>query len=82
MAEAAYEAWQTNCAHGIHRSHCVTCLRQALWDVFRILGGDTDGDPTPAAVTGDLCAWVIDVAREHREDYDELLASAPRSTDV
>ena len=47
-------------------------LRQALWDIYAILGFDTDGDPTPAAV-GHLADVVVGAAREFRSDYDDLL---------
>jgi hypothetical protein len=46
-------------------------LRQDLWDVFGIQGGDQDGDPTPIAMRGDLGKLVRDQAREMREMYDE-----------
>lgn len=50
----------------------VVALRQALWDVYEILGFDTDGDKTPAAQMR-LRKIVIDAAREFRKDYDEAL---------
>lgn len=48
----------------------VTTERQALWDIYEILGFDTDGDPTPAAVASDLCKLVVDAAREFRADCE------------
>lgn len=50
-----------------------TELRQALWDVYKILGGDTDGHDTPDAVVFGLRSSVIDCAKELREEYDRLL---------
>lgn len=50
--------------------------RQALWDVYGILGFDQDGDPTPAAV-GDLGEMVRRAAREFRQDYDTALDLIP-----
>lgn len=48
--------------------------RQALWDIYAILGADTDGDTTPDAVDGDLIALVVEMAQEFRADYDQALA--------
>lgn len=48
--------------------------RQALWDIYRILGFDTDGDATPAAVVCDLGTMVVEAAKEHRAEHDELIA--------
>lgn len=49
----------------------VEYLRQGLWDVYRELGFDTDGDPTPAAVQGDLVKLVVDATKEYRKDEEE-----------
>lgn len=46
----------------------VTPERQALWDIYGILGFDQDGDPTPAAIANDLAAMVVEAAREYRAD--------------
>jgi hypothetical protein len=46
-------------------------LRQDVWDALGILGDDLDGDPTPAAVVGDLGEWLKDFARRVREELDE-----------
>lgn len=56
--------------------HDVALLRQALWDVYRTLGFDCDGDETPQAVVG-LIGLVTDAARQHRLEWDRLL-DAPR----
>jgi hypothetical protein len=45
-------------------------LRQALWDVYAILGFDTDGNATPRSVV-DLPNVVRRAAEEARADYDE-----------
>lgn len=44
-------------------------LRQGLWDVYATLGFDTDGDPTPAALSyPDIVTLVLDAAKETREE--------------
>ena len=53
------------------RQHEIERLRQGLWDIFAALGGDTDGDPTPAALVGDIVELVMVEARELRAAYDE-----------
>ena len=52
-------------------------LRQGLWDVYRILGFDTDGQPTPVCITSDIVKLVVDAAQEAREDYDAALKEIP-----
>ncbi len=54
-------------------------LRQALWEIYGILGFDTDGDPTPIALVGDIAALVVDAAKEHRKEYDDLLQPAEQA---
>ena len=49
-------------------------LRQALWDIYGILGFDTDGDPTPAALVTDIVPLVVNAAKEFRQDHDALNA--------
>ncbi len=46
-------------------------LRQGLWDVFRELGGDTDGDPTPDALVSDIVPLVLELAKDVRKELDE-----------
>jgi hypothetical protein len=46
--------------------------RQALWDVYRTLGFDTDGDATPHAHI-DVEGVVRRAAIEFRQDYDHLV---------
>lgn len=49
-------------------------LRQALWDVFVILGGDTDGDKGPHATSDQyLIDMTLDLAKETRAAYDFVL---------
>jgi hypothetical protein len=48
-------------------------LRQALWDVYRICGGDTDGDLTPAAIQGDMVPMVLECAQSMADEYWDLL---------
>lgn len=55
------------------QQHEIDRLRQGLWDVYAILGGDTDGDPTPAALAGDIVDLVLEEARQHRDDYASAL---------
>ena len=43
-------------------------LRQGLWDVYGVLGGDTDGDPTPEALMSDIVPLVLDIATETRDE--------------
>lgn len=52
--------------------------RQALWDVYRVLGFDTDGNETPRAVVSDLCKLVVDAAAEYRSEseFDAALTLA------
>lgn len=52
----------------------VTEERQALWDIYGILGFDRDGAkeaPGPGVYTPDLPKLVVDAAREHRAFNDE-----------
>lgn len=52
-------------------------LRQAIWDACRILGMDTDGDPTPAAhVFPPLAELIVREATAARAAYDEALDDA------
>jgi hypothetical protein len=46
-------------------------LRQGLWDIYAICGGDTDGDPTPAALVSDILPLVTECARDLRACYDK-----------
>lgn len=58
-------------------------LRQALWDVYAILGFDTDGNDTPFTKTDDdLMRLVVDAAREHRQDYDAACEEELRAREV
>ena len=45
-------------------------LRQGLWDCFAAVGGDTDGDATPAAIASDLVALVWETVRATRAYHD------------
>lgn len=56
----------------------VARLRQGIWDACTILGMDTDGDTTPAALTSDIVALLIDQATETRAAYDEALGELER----
>lgn len=49
---------------------------QATWDVYRILGYDTDGDTEPwACSTGwDFPKMLVEMAEEAMKDMDELEA--------
>jgi hypothetical protein len=47
-------------------------LRQALWDVYAILGFDTDGDKSPGSVCN-LTGVVKDAAAETRQDMEDEL---------
>lgn len=52
--------------------------RQALWDVYGILGFDQDGDKTPDALVHPPLEDVVrDAAREFREQADEALDDIP-----
>ena len=52
----------------------VDAHRQAIWDALGHLGYDRDGDSTPAAfVYPPLTEVIVDVAKEFRAEYDELL---------
>jgi len=54
-------------------------LRQALWDIYGILGYDTDGMPTPdALVSPQLTQLVIDAARELRAENAQTGAELAR----
>lgn len=46
-------------------------LRQGLWDVYAILGFDTDGDKTPESLASDIVKLVVDAAREHVAELEE-----------
>ena len=51
---------------------------QALWDVYRVLGFDTDGDEHPGALIGGMgpegfAGVIVDAATSFREDYDNAL---------
>jgi hypothetical protein len=54
-------------------SDTITQLRQGLWDVYKTLGFDTDGEETPAAVTN-LVTVVTKAAQEFRDDCDQEYA--------
>ena len=56
-----------------HLRYQVEELRQGIWDMLRILGFDTDGDPTPRALVSDIVAIGIRHAQEFRETYEEAL---------
>lgn len=47
-------------------------LRQGLWDIFRALGGDTDGEPTPEAVVSDIISPALELAKDTRNDIREM----------
>lgn len=54
----------------------------ALWHVYGILGFDTDGDVDPRAViagmgTKGYAQFVIESAREHATNYDDLIMRVP-----
>lgn len=52
----------------------VARLRQGLWDIYGALGQDTDGDPTPAALVGDIVKLVLEAAETASRDYANALA--------
>jgi hypothetical protein len=57
------------------KDETIVALRQAIWDTFAILGGDTDGDKTPnAMVSPPLPDFIRTFARETRKDYDDACA--------
>lgn len=54
----------------------------ALWHVYHQLGFDTDGDTHPRATIAGMgpqgyAQMIIDSAREHANDYDELINRVP-----
>jgi hypothetical protein len=51
-------------------------VRQGLWDVYRILGFDTDGNDTPASKGDRLVGLVVEAAQEARADWDQACAEA------
>ena len=58
-------------------------LRQALWDIYGILGFDQDGDRTPhALVHPDLVTLVVEAAKEYRAQQDEYVAEIDRHVDL
>lgn len=57
-------------------------LRQALWDVYRELGFDTDGDDHFHGADEDLAKMLVAAAHEEREDYEAALEDLPNSVDV
>lgn len=65
------------------RSAEIERLRQGLWDVYRVLGFDTDGDETPRSLASDIVKLVVDAAKEHRADceaeIDGLLKGDPNA---
>lgn len=57
-------------------------LRQALWDIYGVLGFDQDGQteaPMPGRITPDITEVVLSAAKEHRKDYDDLLREGNHS---
>lgn len=54
---------------------------QALWDVYTVLGFDTDGNAEPHSSGRDLVQTVVDAAGEFRADYDEACASIDDAVD-
>lgn len=61
----------------------IESLRQALWDIYGILGFDQDGDETPRALSFPALETLVrDAAREYRADVEEgeneLLAEIKR----
>jgi hypothetical protein len=50
-------------------------LRQALWDVAKICGADTDGNDTPERLISSIVSFATDAARHLRDSYDEALQS-------
>lgn len=69
------------CDTGFCADQSAPHLAQAAWDALRILGYDTDGDPTPAAFTtkgyGQLGRVLIETAKDVRACYDEALDAMP-----
>lgn len=65
----------------VRRQHVIDeirSLRQALWEIYGILGYDTDGDKSPDhLIFPTLEKLVVDAAKEFRAEYDELLAQLP-----
>jgi hypothetical protein len=63
------------------KDETIVALRQAIWDTFAILGGDTDGDKTPdAMVSPPLPDFIRTFARETRKDYDDACAELANMT--
>ncbi len=48
----------------------VNRLRQGLWDVYTLLGGDTDGDATPKALVSDIVSLVVNEATFVRDEQN------------
>ena len=55
--------------------------RQALWDVYQILGFDADGDVTPRAVRGlmDVVVTAAELTRERMDKTEKQLLELPRT---
>jgi hypothetical protein len=54
--------------------------RQALWDIYGILGFDQDGNKEPHV--SDLIGCVVRAATEFRADYDDLLNEIPLRSEL
>ena len=57
-------------------------LRQALWDVYRELGFDADGDDHFHGPDGALCELLVEAAREQRADHDKAFTDLSNAVDV
>lgn len=58
-------------------------LRDALWECFRLAGGDTDGRAGPAGWNdASLITSAVDVVRDLRQCYDEVLRDTPPPASV
>jgi hypothetical protein len=80
-------AWVAEWARGRRdvREPQIAELRQALWDVYRILGFDTDGDEQPppdSAISPRLIDLVTAAAHEYREQHEDDYGQMERERDA
>lgn len=69
----------SDCAEGSYQRTLglVRDYRQALWDIYGILGFDQDGDKTPdTLVHPPLIQLVKEAAEQFRKDYDDACEEA------
>lgn len=53
-----------------------------MWDVYRELGFDTDGDERFYGSDDALAELLVDAAKTERADYDEAINDLPNAVDV